>query len=293
VLRVLITCAVLALAAGCGGSGTTDRRPQVLAAAYPFTWAAQQVAGDDAHVVSLVKAGGEPHDVELTPRQVGAVEKAALVVYLHGFQPAVDDAVRDSARRARLDLSSVAQVHRLSSDLSDETGTGIDPHVWLDPVRMSAIVGAIADKLAAADPPHASAYHARAVRAQAELADLDARFRTRLASCPRHDIVTAHTAFAYLAARYGLKQVGVTGLDPEGEPAPARIAEVARYARAHDVSTVFFESRVDPKLAQTVASEVGATTAVLDPVEAVRSGDDYLSVMRRNADALAKGLGCR
>jgi len=292
VLRLLIACLLLVLATGCGG-GSTDGRPQVLAAAYPFAWAAAQVAGDDARVVSLVKSGGEPHDLELTPRQIGAVEKASLVVYLHGFQPAVDDAVQDSARSARLDLTSAAQVHRLSSDLSDETGTGIDPHVWLDPVRMSAIVGAIADRLAATDPAHASAYRARAARTQAELTELDALFRTRLSSCARHDIVTAHTAFSYLAARYGLKQVGVTGLDPEGEPAPSRIAKVARYARAHDVSTVFFESRVDPKLAQTVASEVGARTAVLDPVEAVHGGDDYLTVMRRDAAALAAGLGCR
>jgi zinc transport system substrate-binding protein len=105
--------------------------------------------------------------------------------------------------------------------------------------------------------------------------------------------VTAHTAFAYLADRYDLQQVGVTGLDPENEPAPRRVAKVARYARAHGATTVFFESRVDPKLAETVAREVGARTAVLDPVEGVEGDDDYLSVMRRNALALAAGLGCR
>ena len=292
-LRVLIACAVLLAVAGCGGSGRPNPRPQVLAAAYPFAWAAAAVAGDDARVVDLVKSGGEPHDVELTPRQIGAVEKAELVIYLRGFQPAVDDAVRDSRASARLDLRSVADVRRLSGGLEDETGTGIDPHVWLDPVRMSAIVGVIADRLSRQDPTHASAFRARAVQTQATLAQLDELFRTKLADCRRHDVVTAHTAFAYLSARYGLRQVGVTGLDPEAEPSPARIAKVARFAHSHDVSTVFFESRVDPKLAQTIASEIGARTAVLDPIEGVRSGDDYVSVMRRNAAALAEGLGCR
>ncbi len=290
-VRVLI--ALLVLVAGCGGTGAADERPQVLAAAYPFAWAAAAVAGDDARVVDLVKSGGEPHDVELAPRQIGAVEKAALVVYLRGFQPAVDDAVRDSAKAARLDLRSAADVRPLSDGLEDETGSGIDPHVWLDPVRMSAIVGTVADRLSRQDPAHASSYEERATRTQAALAELDTLFRSRLADCRRRELVTAHTAFAYLAGRYGLEQVGVTGLDPEGEPSPARIAKVARYARSHDVSTVYFESRVDPKLAQTVASEIGARTAVLDPVEGVRDGDDYLSVMRRNAAALAEGLGCR
>jgi zinc transport system substrate-binding protein len=284
--------ALAGLLAGCGGTSTADPRPQVLASAYPFAWAAQQVAGPDARVVDLVKPGVEPHDIELAPRQVGAVEKAALVVYLRGFQPAVDDAVRESDRSARLDLTPVVQVQRLSSDLDDETGSGIDPHVWLDPLRMTSVVRAVRDRLARVDPSHAAGYRARADAATAALRDLDALFRQQLTSCARRDIVTAHTAFAYLAGRYDLKQVGVTGLNPESEPAPARIAKVARYARAHDVGTVFFESRVDPKLAQTIASEIGAKTDVLDPVEGVEDGDDYLSVMRRNATALHRGLDC-
>jgi zinc transport system substrate-binding protein len=265
----------------------------VLAAAYPFAWAAEQVAGPDARVTDLVRAGAEPHDVELSPRQIGAVEQASLVVYLRGFQPAVDDAVRNSDRAARLDLTATADVQPLSNDLDDETGSGIDPHVWLDPERMSDIVATLADRLAAADPANAAGYRSRADRTRQQLAELDRLFRQRLADCARHELVTAHTAFAYLAGRYGLTQVGVTGLDPEGEPSPGRIAKVARYARTHDVTTVFFESPVDPKLAETVAAEIGARTAVLNPVEGVEPGDDYLSVMRRNATALAEGLGCR
>ena len=292
--HVLIALALLALlAAGCSGTGSADPRPQVLAAAYPFAWAAEQVAGPDARVTGLVRAGAEPHDVELSPRQIGAVEQASLVVYLRGFQPAVDDAVRNSTRAARLDLTSVTDVQPLSNDLDDETGSGIDPHVWLDPQRMARVVAALADRLAAVDPSNAASYRSRADRTRVQLTELDRLFRQRLAACDRHELVTAHTAFAYLAGRYGLTQVGVTGLDPEGEPSPRRIAEVARYAREHDVTTIFFESRVDPKLAQTVAAEIGARTAVLDPVEGVAHGDDYLSVMRRNATALAEGLGCR
>ena len=281
------------MVAACGSAhASTGGRLQVLAAAYPFAWAAERVGGPDVRVVNLVKPGVEPHDIELAPRQVGAVEQASLVVYLHGFQAAVDDAVRNAAPDSRLDIGPVVHVQPLSSDLKDENGSGIDPHVWLDPVRMTAIVDAVARRLAIADPAHAAGYASRAAAADRRLAALDSLFRSRLQGCVRHDIVTAHTAFAYLGARYGLHQVGVTGLSPDAEPAPGHVAKVARYARAHGVTTVFFESRIDPKLAQTVASEIGAGTAVLDPVEGVRPGDDYLSVMRRNAEALHDGLGC-
>ena len=288
----LLTVLVLLGVSGCTASAASDGRMHVLAAAYPFAWAAEQVGGTDVHVSDLVRAGAEPHDVELSPRQVGSFEQARLVVYLRGFQPAVDDAVRESPKRARLDLTPVVDVQPFSSDLTADGDSGSDPHVWVDPVRMSAIVSAVADRLSERDPTHAASYSARATTTLSRLHDLDTTFRTALASCRHHEIVTAHSAFAYLAGRYGLKQVGVAGISPDAEPSPGRLARVARYARSHDVQTVFFGSDVDPKLADTVAREVGAKTAILDPVEGVRHGDDYLSVMRRNAAVLHDGLGC-
>lgn len=291
-LTRLLTLSLVLGAAACGGGSAPDSRVQVLAAAYPFAWAAEQVAGADAKVTNLVEGGGEPHDVELTPRQVQATRSAALVVYLKGFQPAVDKAALDIEQSAQLDLSEVSNPQPATSDLDGEKASGDDPHVWLDPVRMSAIVMEIARRLSQADPERAGEYLARGEKTASKLAELDQLFTQRLRSCQRRELVTAHTAFAYLADRYQLEQVGVAGLDPEAGPNPGRLAKVARYARDKGVTTIYFESLVDPKLAQTVADEVGANTAVLDPVEGVQNGDDYLSVMRRNSEALAAGLGC-
>lgn len=277
---------------GCTANADDDGRLRVLAAAYPFAWAAAQVGGADVRVDDLVRAGAEPHDVELSPRQVGAFEKADLVVYLGGFQPAVDAAIEEADEPARLDLTDAVDVRPFSSDLTGEGESGTDPHVWLDPVRMASIVREITTALGRRDPTHATTYEERAGRTLAQLSDLDRSIRTSLASCRQREIVTAHGAFAYLAGRYGLRQVGVAGISPDAEPSPGRIARVARYAREHHVRTVFFGSDVDPKLADVVAREVGAATALLDPVEGVAAGDDYLSVMRRNAAALHEGLSC-
>lgn len=283
---------MLLAAAGCTAQAATDGRVRVLAAAYPFAWAAQQVGGPDARVDDLVRAGAEPHDVELSPRQIGAFEQAQLVVYLHGFQPAVDEAVREAPRGARLDLTPTVDVQPFRSDLTGDSEAGTDPHVWVDPVRMSAVVRAVAGRLRDADPAHASSYTERETATLSRLAKLDAVFRAALRDCRQREVVTAHSAFAYLAGRYGLRQVGVAGISPDAEPSPGRIARVARYAREHEVHTVFFGSDVDPKLADTVAREIGARTAILDPVEGVAPGDDYLTVMRRNAAALHDGLTC-
>jgi zinc transport system substrate-binding protein len=284
---LLAGCALLggsALVSGCAGT-PDDGRPRVVASAYPFAWLAGQVAGPDAAVSNLARSGAEPHDIELSPRQVASLHGAAVVVYLRGFQSAVDDALPESPRAARLDLGPVMGVRR--------TADGLDPHVWLDPVRMASAATALGDRLALRDPAHADGYRARAAATAGTLRDLDGLFRSRLTGCARTDIVTAHEAFSYLAERYGLTQVGVTGLSPDAEPTPSRLAEVARYAREHDVTTVFFEQVAAPQVARTVAGEVGASVAVLSPVEAVDPPDDYPSVMRRNAAALSTALGCR
>jgi zinc transport system substrate-binding protein len=144
------------------------------------------------------------------------------------------------------------------------------------------------------DPDHSGEYAARAADLHTELAALDSTYASGLAACERRDIVTAHEAFGYLAARYHLEQIPVTGLSPDEEATPRSLADAVDEARARGATTVFFEPLVSPKLAQTLADEIGARAAALDPLEGIRPGsaDDYLSVMRRNLATLRTALGC-
>ena len=166
----------------------------------------------------------------------------------------------------------------------------VDPHVWLDPVRFARQ----ARSIAAALGPGASA-DALAAR----LDGLDADFRRGLASCARRQIVTSHAAFGYLAKRYGLEQIPLTGITPEAEPSPRDLERLVREVEASGATTVFFESLVSPKLAETVAREAGATHGRAQPAskgsreEQLADGADYFSVMRENLAALRKALGCR
>lgn len=270
---------VVVLLAGCGGSDSGD---EVVSAFYPLAYAAEEIGADD--VVNLTPPGAEPHDLELSARDVGRIRDASLVVYLGGgFQPALEDAVerRDGPT---LDVLQ-AQGVRLKSDTE---GLG-DPHVWLDPVRYSAIARAIANALG--DP----AAGADLVR---RLGSLDAELRRGLAHCSRREIVTSHAAFGYLADRYGLHQIALTGVSPEGEPSPQKLEELVDEVRRTRATTVFFETLVPRGPAETVAREAGASTAVLDPLEGLSADDldagkDYFDVMRANLAALREALGCR
>jgi zinc transport system substrate-binding protein len=193
--------------------------------------------------------------------------------------------------------------HATADEHEDEAGAagdehdhdGVDPHFWLDPTRLADVADAVAVRLGELDADHVSDFAANAAALRAELEMLDAEFEAGLAECASTDLVTSHTAFAYLAQRYGLTQMGIAGLSPDEEPTPAELAEVTAFVLDHGVSTIYYETLVDPAIADTVAAETGASTAVLDPLEGLTEGSagaDYFEVMRSNLNSLRAGQGC-
>jgi zinc transport system substrate-binding protein len=268
---IFVVCALLA--AGCTAAAN-DGRADVVAGFYPLAYAAEQIGGPGVRVTNLTPVGAEPHDLEPTPREVARIRDADLVLYAHGLQPALDQALDGRSDRA-LDVRA--------------GDSGADPHVWLDPVRFAAIVREIGDRL---DQPE------RARRFAARLDGLDRAYRTGLAHCERHELVTSHAAFGLLAARYGLRQVSLSGLSPEAEPTPRQLERLVEAVRQSGATTVFAETLVSPRIAETVARETGTRTTVLDPIEGltrdeVDRGEDYFSVMHRNLGAMRQALGCR
>jgi zinc transport system substrate-binding protein len=301
----LAAAATLALVAGCSPAARApDGAIGVVAGFYPLQYVAEQVGGDRVRVANLVQPGAEPHDLELSPRQVATVADADLVVYLSGFQPQLDQAVQQEAKDTSLDVASVVPLRQAATvddpaepaDPYEDEESDHDPHVWLDPVRLATITRAVAERLAALDPAGAAGYRQRAAGLAARLAELDREYAGGLAGCQRRQLVVSHAAFGYLADRYHLQQVAISGLSPEAEPTPQRLAEVAEQTRAQAGTTIFFETLVSPKVADAIAHEVGARTAVLDPIEGLptdASGANYFSVMRANLAILRTALDCR
>lgn len=281
--------AVVALSACGGGAGGGDAaqagdRLEVTAGFYPYAFVAERVGGPDVDVVNLTQPGGEPHDLELTPQQVAGLTETDLVVYAGGFQPAVDEAVEQQAADRSLDVLTTVE-------LRDDEGAQ-DPHVWLDPVRLGTIAEAVAEELAELAPDRADAVRERAAALKAELGELDDELRSGLSSCARKEIVTSHDAFGYLADAYGLQQVSLAGLSPDEEASPGRLAEVATYAQENGVTTIFFEETASPRVAESLAREVGAEAVVLSPLEGAPEDGDYLSAMRTNLQSLQAALSC-
>ena len=289
------------LLAGCGGSadGAGNGRSAV-AAFYPLAWVTGRVAGDEWTVENLTQSGQEPHDLELTIAQTAALEDADLIVLEDGFQPAVDGTV-EGADAPVLDAAAVVDLLPASEDEHEgeteeehaEHGE-LDPHFWLDPLLVADLADAVAGELGEIDPDAAQTYADNAAALRAELESLDADYTAGLASCERTTTVVSHQAFGYLA-RYGLDFEPIAGLSPDAEATAADLARLQELITEDGVTTVFSERLISPKMGETLADDLGVSTAVLDPIEGLSddtADEDYLSLMRENLTALERANGC-
>jgi zinc transport system substrate-binding protein len=282
-LSLLLLVALPVALAACNGNGDQEdtSRRSVVAAFYPLVFIAQYVAGNEADVTSVTPAGVEPHDIELTSAQVRAITESDLLLYVgEDFQPSLEELLPEVEN----------ELDALEIDGADRPG---DPHVWLDPVLMIAIAQQFTDQLAEADPRNARFYRTNLENLTARLNELDDDFQQGLSRCARREIVTSHSAFGYLADRYNLEQIGIAGIEPNQEPSARRLNEVSELVRDRGVTTIFFEALLPEDLAETVAGETGAQTAMLDPLESPPASGDYLSAMRGNLQALRAAMDCR
>lgn len=239
-------------------------------------------------------------------------QRARLLVYIgSGFQPGLEKAIAatDTPNRVAIDVLHGDGMELLAAQEEDEDGhapdgtadehnEGMDPHVWLDPVQAQHIVGQIRDALIQIDPSGQDTYTANAQQYLARLDQLDREYRQGLASCARRDFVSSHAAFSYVAHRYALTQVPISGLSPEAEPSPARLRQIVEETRRRQAKVIFFETLVNPKVAEVIAREIGAQTLVLNPIEGLtgeeeRQGKGYLDLMRQNLANLRIALECR
>ncbi|WP_328317401.1 metal ABC transporter substrate-binding protein [Streptomyces sp. NBC_00388] len=305
-----VAAALVALSA-CSGSATADHKDgklHVVASFYPLQYLTQEIGGDHVSVTNLTKPGVEPHDLELSPKQTVALSGEDAIIYLKGLQPAVDEAIKQSGVKHVADAAAMTTLEKHGTEVDghhhttgdnashSQSEAGLDPHIWLDPVRYAQVARGVDRTLAAADPAHKADYRRNTDALVKKLDALDRQYADGLKDRTSDTFVTTHAAFGYLAERYGLTEEAISGIDPESEPSVSRMKDLHSLAAKHHVSTVFFETIANPDTARTLAGDLHVRTGVLDPLEGITDksrGRDYLQVMQSNLTALQKALGAR
>ncbi|MGW2957830.1 metal ABC transporter substrate-binding protein [Streptomyces sp. NPDC001220] len=303
-----VTALGIATLTACGGDATAAQTGKfdVVASFYPMAFLADRIGGNHVHVTSLTSPGQEPHDLEISPKQIIGIEKSDAVLYLKNLQPSVDDAVAQSSVRTKIDAASLTSLEQHGNEVGGHAAThdtskneelsGLDPHIWLDPVRYAQVAEGVGKAFEKADPDHAADYRKNTAALVEKLDALDTQFKDGLANTRTKVFITTHAAFGYLAERYGLTEEAINGLDPESEPSAARVKDLETMAKADGVSTVFYETLVSDKTARTIAADAGLKTDVLDPIEGITGksrGKDYFAVQEANLKALRTALGAK
>jgi zinc transport system substrate-binding protein len=302
ILSLMLALAVIGLASFLIGSARRPSRAvqsgklQVVASFYPLYFFSRQIGGDRADVANIVPSGAEPHDYEPTAQDMARIERSRLIVLNGGGLEAWSDNIRKNIDAGKAII--VAAGEGLTTQQVTEKGqTETDPHVWLAPRLAQKMVERIAQAFEQADPANRDYYRSNADSLKTKLGNIDMEYRRGLGNCKGKNIITSHAAFGYLAADYGLNQAPIAGLSPDAEPSPRQLADIAKFARDNKVKYIFFENLVSPKLSQTIATEVGAQTLVLNPIEGLSDeelsqGKNYLSVMHDNLINLQTALQC-
>jgi zinc transport system substrate-binding protein len=334
-----LTLVLLLVLSGCASNESLTQAdtepsldsPVIVAGAFPVSWLASEIANGCAGIVDLTPAGGDVHDLELTPNQTAEIIDADLVITVSGFQPAFDDAAL-AGPAPLLDLLPLVnpiygETHSHEGEdghghegedghghededghghgHEDEDGHGheeeseskdskiLDPHFWLDPNRAIMAATAIKGEIEKLSDSCAVEASANLQTLIADLTAVDLDFKSTLANCQSRTIVVSHEAFGYLSDAYQLKQVAVTGLDPASEPSASRIAEIIALAKKEQVSAVFSEESANPAVAEILANELQVGVLQLNPIELKPASLDYLIEMEQNLDNLSQGLNCR
>ena len=302
--------AMTLITAACGNKSsqaetatTGTPKVKIVATIYPVYEFARQVGGDKVDVSILIPPGAEPHEWEPTAKDLIKIKSASLFLYNGaGFEP-VHKLLTKEVLGSAIPVEVSQGIPLITSSGHDDHNHGhnqgreaeVDPHVWLDPEFAKVEVDTITAALSKVDQANQEFYRQNANRYKAELTKLHEDYTAALSTLTRRDIVTTHAAFQYLAKRYNLNQIPIMGLAPDAEPTPDKLAAIVKFCREKQVTTIFFETLVSPRVAQTIAKETGAKLLVLNPADGLtdedfKKGKNYLTIMRENLENLKIAL---
>ncbi|SJZ83560.1 metal ABC transporter substrate-binding protein [Garciella nitratireducens] len=282
-------------------------KKKVYTSIYPIYDFTKKIGGDKIEIELLTSPGAEPHSFEPSAKDMAKIEKSDLFLYnglgLDSWAEKIAQSLSNQGKKA-LAVAEIEEIHPMIFTEQDENHHqgqqshehGIyDPHVWLDPMNAEKMAKAIKEQLVRIDSENKEYYEKNFITFQKQLKELDENYQKSLSQVEKKDFIVNHAAFGYLANRYGLNQIPITGLVPQAEPSPAKLKELTKLIKEHDINTIFMESLSSSKLTDVLSEETGVKVELLHPIggltrQEMDQGKEYLSLMKQNLQVLTKAL---
>ena len=302
ILWFMIGLFVLVLGA-CGQKTSQDSKEakgmKIVTSFYPIYAMVKEISGD-LNDVRMIQSSSGIHSFEPSANDIAAIYDADVFVYhshtLESWAGSLDLSLQNSKVKV-IEASEGMTLERVSGLEDMQAGDGIDektlydPHTWLDPEKVAEETQIIADKLSELDNANKDTYQKNAQSYSNKAHDLTNKYKPIFEKASQKTFVTQHTAFSYLAKRFGLNQLGIAGISPDQEPSPRQLTEIQEFVKTYKVKTIFTESNASSKVADTLVKSTGVSLKTLNPLEADPQNDkSYLENLEENLAVLAQEL---
>ena len=302
ILWFMIGLFVLVLGA-CGQKTSQNSKEakgmKIVTSFYPIYAMVKEISGD-LNDVRMIQSSSGIHSFEPSANDIAAIYDADVFVYhshtLESWAGSLDLSLQNSKVKV-IEASEGMTFERVPGLEDMQAGDGIDektlydPHTWLDPEKVAEEAQIIADKLSELDKANKDTYQKNVQSYSNKAHDLTNKYKPIFEKASQKTFVTQHTAFSYLAKRFGLNQLGIAGISPDQEPSPRQLTEIQEFAKTYKVKTIFTESNASSKVADTLVKSTGVSLKTLNPLEADPQNDkSYLENLEENLAVLAQEL---
>lgn len=253
---------------------------QIYTSIYPIYDFTKKIGGEKISVYNMTKAGAEPHDFEITSKDMANLSKADLFIYNGGGMEHWVDTIKEA-------LKDIKYVNT-SSNINENN---LDPHFWLSPINAKIQMENIKNGLIEIDSKNKNYYESNYNLYANRLTELDKKIKTSLSDIKNRNLVLTHPAFGHFCKEYSLNQIAIV----RDEADPKAMAEIITFIKSNNVRAIFYEEFSSSKLVDSIAKETGIKILTLNPIESlseenINSGEDYFSIMEKNLISLSDGL---
>lgn len=285
---------------------TSEAKLKVYTSFYPIYFTAEQIGGDRIELHSIIPNGSEPHEYEPSMREIADVESGDIFIFNGAEMEPWAEKLSDNLEKKGIKSINLSQHVELikaeEDDGHDEHGEDddhdhglYDPHIWLDPINMDMMAYQIMQEFSKLDKANENFYKENYADFSEKIKELDLAYSSQLENRNRDTILVSHQAFSYLAKRYGLKQIAVTGITPQEEPSPKTLAKLLDTIENEKFEFIFLETLASPKVVELLAKEGDLKILELNPIagltkEQQDKKENYFSLMEQNLENLKKAL---